>query len=479
MKRVIILLSFVFLLASAAAVSANNIQVTNVSLPAANKIQFDISWENSWRVTSPPANYDAAWVFVKRRDCAANTWYHVTLSTTGADHTAAAPLSVQATTDGIGVFIQRSASGSGNIAATTVTLTTTGVPAGEYDFQVFAVEMVYIPAGNFTAGDGASTYTLYNFNTGNPFVVTSGIESAVLTIEPANVANYMWAGGNLVNGATFQTVATYPKGYSAFYCMKYEVSQDQYLSFINCLPADAAAVRATTSGGRNTYSGSWPSFTTTTPNRAQGYLSWSDLLAYLDWSGLRPMTELEFEKAARGPVTPVAGEYAWGTTGVTDANTAINDGTPTEAVSDVIGTGNGIANYGNNSILGPLRCGFAAGAATNRYTAGASYYGVMELSGNVWERVVTLYSTVDQGNALAYTGLNGDGVLTTTPTPGRANTAAWPGNISTDNGLGNGLRGGAFDSTLSARLRVSDRNNAADQDNNRTSNVGGRGVREP
>ena len=30
------------------------------------------------------------------------------------------------------------------------------------------------------------------------------------------------------------------------------------------------------------------------------YISWPDLLAYADWAALRPITELEYEKAARG-----------------------------------------------------------------------------------------------------------------------------------------------------------------------------------
>jgi hypothetical protein len=46
---------------------------------------------------------------------------------------------------------------------------------------------------------------------------------------------------------------------------------------------------------------------------ALSYVSISDMLAYLDWSGLRPMTELEFEKLCRGAyIPPIAGEYAWG-----------------------------------------------------------------------------------------------------------------------------------------------------------------------
>jgi len=49
-------------------VYANNLTITNVSLTkpdSANStitVQFDISWDNSWRNY---INYDAVWVFVK------------------------------------------------------------------------------------------------------------------------------------------------------------------------------------------------------------------------------------------------------------------------------------------------------------------------------------------------------------------------------------------------------------------------------
>ena len=52
---------------------ANNIEVSNISLENQNDIdnwvhvEFDINWENSWRVSSGPSNWDAAWVFVKYR----------------------------------------------------------------------------------------------------------------------------------------------------------------------------------------------------------------------------------------------------------------------------------------------------------------------------------------------------------------------------------------------------------------------------
>jgi len=45
-------------------------------------------------------------------------------------------------------------------------------------------------------------------------------------------------------------------------------------------------------------------FYTYAPAKAVNYISWSDLTAYADWAGLRPITELEYEKACRGPVKP-------------------------------------------------------------------------------------------------------------------------------------------------------------------------------
>ena len=54
---------------------ANNIQVANVTLTGQNTVddytlvEFDISWENSWRVVGGPGNWDQAWKFVKYKIC--------------------------------------------------------------------------------------------------------------------------------------------------------------------------------------------------------------------------------------------------------------------------------------------------------------------------------------------------------------------------------------------------------------------------
>jgi hypothetical protein len=45
------------------------------------------------------------------------------------------------------------------------------------------------------------------------------------------------------------------------------------------------------------------------------YMCWADCATYADWAGLRPMTELEYEKSLRGPRVPEpeeCGSSFWG-----------------------------------------------------------------------------------------------------------------------------------------------------------------------
>src|SRR5690606_11000094 len=44
---------------------------------------------------------------------------------------------------------------------------------------------------------------------------------------------------------------------------------------------------------------------------AANWLSWGDLAAYLDWSALRPLSELDYEKINRGQRFPKTNSYAW------------------------------------------------------------------------------------------------------------------------------------------------------------------------
>jgi Uncharacterized conserved protein len=229
-------------------------------------------------------------------------------------------------------------------------------------------------------------------------------------------ANSMDAGGTLASG--------FPTGFSGFYGMKYEVSQQQYVDFLNSLPAAQAQARAYVDGAdRSGISYVAPAdgvagyYTTSTPYVANNYMNWIDAAAYLDWAGLRPMTELEYEKASRGYAEPVADGYAWGSTTITstgDASNYSNLGEAGESVSQ------GNAVYDGSNPGGPARVGIFAGAATSREQAGAGYWGMMELSGNVGEMIVTVGNDAGRG----FTGLHGDGLLSGT---GEATVASWPG----------------------------------------------------
>jgi len=485
MKRIFIFCSILFLSIS---VSANNIQVSNISYNSgAGTVTFDISWENSWRVNTIPNNWDAAWVFVKRRNCADQFWKQQYISSTG--HVAASPLQVRTVPDSVGVFIQRSANGSGNISATTVTLKLGVVPTPviEWDFKVFAVEMTYVPQGAFYLGSSGANY--YEFREGgtgipgNPYLVTS--ENAITF---ANTVGNLWdAGTSTSNYApTGNSVqANFPKGFRAFYAMKYEVTQGQYTDFLNSLPQDMAQGRQELAGGasRNNCTGAWPNYTCETPNRAMSYMSWADLCGYLDWSGLAPMSEMEFEKLCRGVSVPVANEYAWGTNTATRAFTLTNDGTSQEEATDIIGVGTGILNCNGNSgaPAGPFRVGFAAKNATSRREAGAGYYGNMELSGNVFEYCTSIYGAA---TSTFKWDAHGDGNLALGT--GNSNVTGWFNQaIDVDGALGSAatIKGGGWPNRVGIfngedqSLRVSDRLYSGNVYGNAASSYGGRGVR--
>ena len=104
---------------------ANNLTVSNATLTtpsATNKtvlVQFDISWDNSWR---NGINYDAVWVFVKYSTDAGVTWSHATLKTSGANPVGFSQgtgtgINIIVSADKKGCFIERSAQGNGMLSS--------------------------------------------------------------------------------------------------------------------------------------------------------------------------------------------------------------------------------------------------------------------------------------------------------------------------------------------------------------------------
>lgn len=493
---------------TAGEVLANNLTVSNVMVTGRDDttayVQFDISWENSWRY--PNVNHDAAWMFFKVQRSGQTDWQHVTLEGTGTnpeDYSkgTGTPTEMIVPTDRVGMFLRRAEAGVGPISAQKVKVvwniaSNNLVKTDKVRVQAFGVEMVYVAAGSFKVGSGgAEKNRFYAGGTVNdPFAITN--EDAITVADSVGNLYYRTDGGGQPGDRGSPIPAAFPKGYAAFYCMKYEITQGQYVDFLNALTRDQQATRCTTNlnnymsniagGGsatiqyRNTIrltidpEGTLPrTYTTTRRDRACNYLTLWDIDALADWSGLRPMTELEFEKACRGPASPVPDEYAWSNATIMDNVTRVLSEAEEEDGKETVmnDTSRGGCNYGNkahtggNGGSGPLRAGIFATSGATRAQAGASYWGIMELSGNLVERTVT----VGHANGRKFTGLHGDGILTST---GEADYIA----LNWLSAYAIGFRGGDWYSGGNA-LCVSDRQDAANARAGQLNTDGGRAVR--
>ena len=213
MKKTALLCKLIFFISMA---FANNVQVTAVSYNAgSHQVLFTLTWENSWDLAGAPGNHDAVWVFVKYQAGSEN-WSHAQVSTSPASHTLGSSLTLAqpAAMNSYGVLIKRGVPGFGNIDVNnTVSLQLT-TPAGITAIQVFAIEMVYITGGSYEIGRA---------NHGNAAFKDT-------TIQNEN----MLPAGSLVSNP-LDIPAEFPKGFNAFYVMKYEISQGQYTDFLNTL----------------------------------------------------------------------------------------------------------------------------------------------------------------------------------------------------------------------------------------------------
>lgn len=440
---------------------ANDVVVSNVSLinqtttgPLAthyNNVQFSINWKNSWRTSTNESNYDGCWVFVKYRKQSTSVWLHATINSTG--HTTPAGSAIQASADGKGIFIHRSANGIGDVTFTNAAIRWNyGIDAvldnENVEVKVYAVEMVYVPQSPYNLGNASAEGNKFRDGAVDTwFAVTS--ENA---IDCGSAAGQLYAAANFTNSGSIP--AAFPKGFQAFWCMKYEFSKQQYVDFLNTLDQTNANLRNHVGA-----TGAVPNMMVTEPEHAANGLSGLSMLAWLDWAALRPMTELEYEKACRGGNnTPAPLEYAWGNTSITAIGTPLNYGNSNETWAS------GNANYANGPGL-LMRCGALATASSNREQSGATFYGIMEMSGNAAELCV--YAGTE---GRMFTGNHGDGILSATA---EANEANWPSAI---NELSLISRGGSF-SNANTELQVSSRAYFPQYSYSVFSTIGGRGVR--
>jgi formylglycine-generating enzyme required for sulfatase activity len=194
--------------------------------------------------------------------------------------------------------------------------------------EVDQMEQVYVPAGEFIMGSDAP--------------------EAKRTIT----------GGRAYPEIPVNTV--YLDGY---WIDKYEVTTGQY-----ALCVDAGVCQPPFNPVSETSPKYWgnPDFS----NYPVIWVNWYMARAYCEWTGRRLPTEAEWEKAARGTDGRT---YPWGNDPLTGERANFCD----------INCPRTIAN-------GLFNDGYAGTAPVGSYPAGASPYGALDMSGNVWEWTGTL-----------------------------------------------------------------------------------------
>lgn len=455
---------------------ASNIQLSSVAIKEKDTlagtafISFSLSWDFSWK-DRVHRNWDAAWVFVKYYDPVAYVWKHVYMAEpegiprqVASGNFVAAPHSMgksnvplwsefaTSVTDYgekvTGVFIYRKDVGNGPVLVEDVLLkwnyVEQGLRASEaLQVQVFAIEMVYVPKGEYIIGDGYSPQSLYM--DGSDLIIKTNVSGA----QASHMGKVKGESNITYQGTAVPDI--FPKGYEDFYIMKYEISQHAYADFLNTLDMVQQTTRTSSAptAGRNTFAmvpskyasnaiqyrnciriwnpglpaqGGFPA----TPavyglsisggnsesqwameenggNIACNFLSWSDGLAYLDWSCLRPMTEMEYEKACRGAKF-VRAEMAWGEKYGISAN---EKGLKNQFAPDEMAVDETSCYLETGKAPWVMRVGGFAKDSTRRNQSGATYYGVMNMSDNLWERCVN----VSTAEGRSFVPQEGDGQL--------------------------------------------------------------------
>lgn len=426
------LITAVVLGAIASRANATEIRVTSgrverVSGSDALQLIARLTWKNAWRNAR---NYDAAWLFVKLRVEPNGLWNHARLRAVVAD-SATPSLTCSVSADRIGAFCAPAAPYRGIASARVrVELDMTGVPervrtSAQLEGKVFGIEMVYIPEGPFSIGDPDVKSTEYaafyksDAKGGHAGTLRLTSEAELRVAPEAGALYYKTRYAQYEGDRTGPIPAEFPKGTRAFYVMKYELLQGQYAEFLNSIEMHFAYSRAIHGGpGYSELRGSIRlerfTYVAERPNRPANWVSWDDGTAFADWAGLRPMTELEFTKAARGPVDPVAADYPWGT------NSKARLRRRMQPDDELAQTGDADESRLTDST---------------RDVLGASYYWVMDLAGSVWEKVVT----IGHPKGRAFRGSHGDGELSPY---GIATNADWPAGDHEAGGYG--YRGGGY-----------------------------------
>ncbi len=189
--------------------------------------------------------------------------------------------------------------------------------------------------------------------------------------EDENIEMILIPAGTFSMGSNARAADERPKHkvhLSAYYISKYEVTNAEYYEFWYSLQKEMdensqdQIQHTPESFSRLPHIGSWPERASKFPDHPIVGVSWHDAKAYAEWKGMRLPTEAEWEKAARGYTDRL---WPWGNSMLPNANTSEK-------------------NDGYENRIAPV----------GSYPKGKSYYGVMDMAGNVWEWTSDWYSDI-------------------------------------------------------------------------------------
>lgn len=397
--------------------------------PNALYAQVTVSWENAWHNQK---NHDAVWLFFKFQHAGGSIHAYLLpqqikiIETYGTN---SPKIEQKVAEDQTGLFLFPANTYRGPIKIklqVSIDLEKIGrFNPRAYQFKAYGIEMVYIPEGPFTLGDPSERARHFSsfFSAGEEgtpdglFRITA--ENQSITIGPDKGQLYYLSQNQYRGDQEGELGPKFPKGFQAFYTMKYEPTQGLYADFLNSLGGTQSQLRANF-GGKGYYENRGSiyikdnQYIAKHPNRPNNFMGWDDAMALADWSGLRPMTELEFTKACRGPLDPIATQFPWGSASK-------------EKVDRIVSLAGDLS----------LQNGWSEAQLTdeNREHFGASYYWVMDLAGSLWERVVSVGHPLGR----AFKGSHGDGKVSYY---GYATNEDWPKGDTEVGGFG--YRGGGF-----------------------------------
>ncbi|RKJ81929.1 hypothetical protein D7X33_03085 [Butyricicoccus sp. 1XD8-22] len=463
---------------------------------ATRTVSLDLQWENAWK---NEVNFDGAYVFLKYRPAAGEAFRSMKLRGAGGGMTERKPLpegfSLGESSVKLGAFLPETQLGFfvfPEEACSRQTVRAAGiqvpVEAGcAEEIEVFSIEMVYIPEGRFTIGDpkgpkrmgGSCLNGFYTYPDKPMYEIASekaislGPEAGMLYCD----ADYV-PGGEDVQQKRLTIPEAFPKGFAGMWYMKHPLTMRQWVQYLNCLTRrqqqrqvwadvsgdavphfyvmtdsdhlqdrNAVFCRPAGHGTENPIT-----FYTSAPNRIANGLNWFSAASFACFAGLRPVTELEYTKACRGPLAPVEREFPWGSSAigrvwnlsgerllplpekpgalancVFDTHTVMFHGQPKKF------TGDG-PQWGGTPDEGTFENAPLIEGYSERECRGSSYYGVMELAGTVWEYMVS--ASLEDG--VRFDRSYGTGELTE---DGEYEMPSWP---SPKTGAGFSMRGGNY-----------------------------------